>query len=133
MSSMRTGRLPYEITLWIPLVLPSVTNLNPIAPVRCLSGSLILLASRSVFPSIIDLRRATFDFIVDFGLLISNSPAPSGVPTIMLLTATAVVLAIAIDRIGLLLHRLGYLRVHMPFVSRGGLEPNHFDCRYHFC
>ncbi len=47
--------------------------------------------------------------------------------------ATAVVLAIAIDRIGSLLHRLGYLRVHMQFVSRGGLESNDFDYRYYFC
>jgi hypothetical protein len=66
--------------------------------------------------------------------LVLCSPAPSGVPMIMLLIATAVVLAIAIDRIGLLLHRLGYLRVlHVRFVSRGGLESNDFDYRYYFC
>jgi hypothetical protein len=62
-----------------------------------------------------------------FLFLFLCSPAPSGVPMIMLLIATTVVLAIAIDRIGLLLHRLGYLRVHMRFASRGGLESNDFD------
>jgi hypothetical protein len=75
-----------------PLFSLSGSLIFAIAPDRCLSGSLILLASRSVFPSVIDLRRATFEFIFDFGLLISNSPAPSDVPTIMLLIATAVVL-----------------------------------------